>query len=285
MLGSRIVAHLLNQPDVVVHVLARSAAPADDSKRQGIDNLRAQGAHIAVGDLSDADSLARVTVGIDVVVSAVQGRQEILLDGQVALARAAKANGVHRFIPSDFAIDLFHAPPGAPQFDLRRVADAAIAETGLDVVHVLSGAFMDGFLDPSSSLVFDVRAGTANYWGDGDERFNLTLVDDTAHFAAKLAVDPGVQPGVYAISGTETSFNGIADDVEAVIGRLLQRRRIATLEDLQAAIAAKADDWAALGEWYVVSMLTTPPLRDLQNDRYPDVSLTSLTDYLRRTIR
>ena len=246
MLGSRIVAHLLNQPDVVVHVLARSAAPTDDSKRQGIDNLRAQGAHIAVGDLSDADSLARVTVGIDVVVSAVQGRQEILLDGQVALARAAKANGAHRFIPSDFAIDLFHAPPGAPQFDLRRVADAAIAETGLDVAHVLSGAFMDGFLDPSSSLVFDVRAGTANYWGNGDERFNLTLVDDTAHFAAKLAVDPDVQPGVYAISGAETSFNGIADDIEAVIGRPLQRRRIATLEDLQAAIAAKADDWAAL---------------------------------------
>jgi len=39
-------------------------------------------------------------------------------------------------MPSDFAIDLFRAPPGAPQFEARKSADRAIDAMDLDVMHV-----------------------------------------------------------------------------------------------------------------------------------------------------
>jgi hypothetical protein len=53
----------------------------------------------------------------------LQGQRDIIVDGQVALAKAAVRSGVRRFIPSDFAIDLFNAPAGAPQFEARKDAD------------------------------------------------------------------------------------------------------------------------------------------------------------------
>jgi len=79
-----------------------------------------------------------------------------IVDGQVALAGAAAQNGVRRFLPSDFAIDLFAAPEGAPQFDMRRRADSVIDALPLEVVHVLNGAFMDMMLDPSTAAAVDL---------------------------------------------------------------------------------------------------------------------------------
>jgi hypothetical protein len=67
------------------------------------------------------------------------------------VAEAAVRNGVRRFFPSDFAIDLFAAPDGAPQFDLRKQADALIDALPLQVVHVLNGAFMDMMFDPETA--------------------------------------------------------------------------------------------------------------------------------------
>ena len=89
----------------------------------------------------------------------------MIVDGQLALARAAARNGVRRILPSDFALDIFKAPPGEHvYFDLRREADELIADTGIEHVHVLNGAFMDGFVD----AFFDHETRTATYWGSGE---------------------------------------------------------------------------------------------------------------------
>ncbi|MGV8910407.1 MAG: NmrA family NAD(P)-binding protein [Propionicimonas sp.] len=108
----------------------------------------------------------RIRKGIDVVISAVQGGQDIIVDGQIALARAAEASGVRRCIPSDFALDIWAAPEGAPMFALRREADAVIDGLGLEVLHVLNGAFMDMTLDPRTAGVVDLDKGTGNYYAD-----------------------------------------------------------------------------------------------------------------------
>ncbi len=155
---------------------------------------------VVAGDVTDPASLDAATSGVDVVVSALQGGPAIILDGQVALAEAAARNGVRRFLPSDFAIDLF-AAPGAPQFDLRRRADSVIDALPLEVVHVLSGAFVDMMLDPSTAGIVDLDHGTATLWGTGDEPFDLTTVDDTARFTAKVATDPADLSGVRYLSG------------------------------------------------------------------------------------
>ena len=37
-------------------------------------------------------------------------------------------------------------------------------------------------------------------------------------------------------------------------------------------------------EWYFLSMITVPPFAATDNDRYPDLRLTSLDDYLTQCI-
>ena len=116
MLGNQIATHLLDQSDVDVRLLLRAAVPPDPVKAQAIETLVNRGAGVVLGDVNDPPSLEAATAGVDVVVSALKGGPDIILDGQIALAQAAAGHGVRRFLPSDFAIDLFAAPEGAPQF-------------------------------------------------------------------------------------------------------------------------------------------------------------------------
>lgn len=280
MLGSRIAHHLLDQPDVAVRLLLRSAAPADPAKARAVDALLARGAVVAVGDVTDPASLDAATAGADVVVSALQGGPDVVVDGQIALAGSAVRNGVRRFLPSDFALDLFAAPDGAPQFDMRKRADRAIDALPLQVVHVLNGAFMDMMLDPDTAGIVDLTTGTATLWGTGDEPVNLTTVDDTARFTARIATDPADLSGVHHVSGAETTFNTIIDETERLTGTVLTRNVLGSAADLRRITAAAADPWTVVREWYFLSMLTVPPFPGDENDRYPDARPTGLHDHL-----
>lgn len=279
MLGGRIGHHLLGQPEVRVRLLVRAGGGA---KRAALEPLLARGAELAEGDLADRASLDRATKGVDVVVSAVQGGPEVIVDGQVALAEAAKRNGARRILPSDFALDLFEATPGEhAAFDARRDADERIAATGLEHVHVLQGAFMDLF--GPGSPVFDYAEGVATFWGDGTRPIEATSVEDTARMAARVALDRGVRSGKFAFAGDRISFNRAADVAEARTGRRFERRSLGSEADLRSAIAeaAASDPPAAVMLAYHLYMLNgQTALRDLQNGRYPDLRLDTFADFL-----
>lgn len=280
MFGARIATHLLDQPDVAIRLLLRASSLKDPAKARAVDALVARGATVVTGDVSDAASLEQATAGADVVVSALQGGPDIIVDGQVALAEAAARNGVRRFIPSDFAIDLFAAPEGAPQFDMRRRADSAIDTLPLKVVHILNGAFMDMMLDPATPGLIDLDQGTAMLWGTGDEPFNLTTVEDTARFTAKIATDRADLSGVHYLSGDQTTFNTIIAETERIIGTTLTRNFLGSADDLRRITATADDPWSVVPQWYFLSMLTVPPFPTNDNDRYPDAHPTNLHDYL-----
>ena len=280
MLGNRIAVHLLDQGDVQVRLLLRAARPSDAAKAQALDALIAAGATVAVGDVTDPMSLEAATAGVDVVVSALQGGRDIIVDGQVALAQAAARNGVRRFIPSDFAIDLFAAPEGAPQFDARRDAARTLDALPLQVVHVLNGAFMDMMLDPATPGLVNLPAGTVMLYGTGDEEFDLTTVEDTARFAARLASDPADVSGVRYLSGARASFNTIIAETERLTGTALTRTVLGSADDLRHITATADDPWSVVPQWYFLAMLTVAPFPTNDNDRYPDARPTGLRDYL-----
>ena len=280
MLGNRIAPHLLDQSDVEVRLLLRSAAPAEAGKAEAVSALVARGASVVTGDVTEPASLDAATAGVDVVVSALQGGPEIILDGQVALARAAAGNGVRRFLPSDFAIDLFAAPQGGPQFDMRRRADSAIDALPMQVVHVLNGGFMDLMLDPGTPGLIDLDKGTAMLWGTGDEPFDLTTVDDTARFTARVATDPADLSGVRYLSGDRTTFDTIIGETERITGTTLTRNVLGSADDLRRITAGADDPWSVVPQWYFLSMLTVAPFPTNENDRYPDAHPTGLHDYL-----
>ncbi len=280
MLGARIAEHLLETEDVALRLLVRPVALADPDKRSGLDPLLERGAEVVEGDVTDPASLARATEGVDVVVSALQGGREIIVDGQIALARAAAKSGVRRILPSDFALDLFKSPRGEHlPFDLRREADEEIASLGMEHIHVLNGALLDG-LASGGIVEFDDEADVASFWGTGEERFDATTVDDTARYAARVAVDPSVPSGKFAVAGQQVSYGDIVSAVERGTGRRYERRSRGTTDDLRAWIASRreaGETMAAMYGTYQLYMLTgQTALDDLQNDRYPDIEPVTL---------
>ena len=231
MLGSRIAAHLLERPEVRLRLLVRHA---DDAK---LKPLLDGGAEVIEGDLADARSLDRATQGVDVVVSAVQGGPEIIVDGQVALAEAAKGNGVRRILPSDYALDLFKATPGEhAAFDARRTADERIAALGLEQVNILQGGFMELFMPGMGAI--DLDKGTIGFFGDGNRPIEVTSVEDTARMVARVALDPEVPPGKFAFAGDHVSFRQAGEIVSAQTGVALTPISYGSEDDLRAAMAA-----------------------------------------------
>jgi len=82
MLGNLIAGHLLDQDGVQVRLLVRDSAGNDPEKAAALEGLTARGATIVTGDVSDPASLDIATLGVDVVISALQGGPSVIVDGQ-----------------------------------------------------------------------------------------------------------------------------------------------------------------------------------------------------------
>ena len=274
MLGGRIVHYLLEHPEARVRLLVRGIT----GKKQALDTLQQRVPKLIEGDLTDAVSLDRATQGVDVIVSAVQGGPDVIIDGQVALAEAGKRNGVQRILPSDFGLDLFKATPGEhAAFDWRRTADDRIAAIGLEQVNILQGGFMELFMPGMGAI--DLEKGTVGFFGDGNRPIDVTSVEDTARMTARVALDRTVPAGKFAFAGDHVSFRQAGEIVAARTGRALKPVSFGSEADLRGAMAA-ADPQKRVMLAYLLYMLTgQAALTDLQNDRYPDLKLGGFADF------
>lgn len=268
MFGSRIAHHLLTDSSARVRTLVRDAA----GNSEKLEPLIKAGAEVIEGDLSDPASLDRATRGVDVIVSAVQGGPDVIVDGQVALAKAGKANGVRRILPSDYALDLFKATPGEhAMFDMRAEADRRIAALGLEQVNILQGGFMDMFLPGHGAI--DLEAGTISFFGDGNAKVEVTSVEDTARMVARVALDRDVPAGKFAFAGDRITFRQAGEIIAAATGRPIKPVSMGSEDDLRA-MMAKADPHKQVMLAYLLYMTNgQTALSDLQNDRYPDLAL------------
>ncbi len=286
MFGNQIARRLLAQPDARLRLLTR--ATDDAGKKAALKPLLDRGAEFVEGDLADRASLDRATEGIDVIVSAVQGGPDVIIDGQVALAEAGKRNGARRILPSDFAMDLFKATPGEHMmFDLRRKADETIAAIGLEQVNVLQGAFMEMF-GPKMGT-FDYDAGTVTFWGDGTQVIDCTSVESTALMVAHVALDRRVGTGKFAFAGDRISILDAAKVIETRTGRTFKPHSLGSEADLRAAMAEahkdKSNPFKPVMLAYMLYMLNgQTALTDLQNERYPGVKLERFAQFASRAL-
>ena len=282
MLGSQVARQLLDQPDARIRLLLRSSN--DASKKDALRPLLDRGAEFVEGDLADPASLDRATQGIDVIVSAVQGGPDVIVDGQVALAEAGKRNGVRRILPSDYGLDLFKATPGEhAAFDARREADERIAAIGLEQVNVLQGGFMQLFTPGMGAI--DLDKGTIGFFGDGNSLVEVTSVEDTARMIARVALDRRVPAGKFAFAGDRISFRQAGEIVAAQTGRALKAVSFGSETDLRAAMAA-ADPQKRVMLAYLLYMTNgQTALTHLQNDRYPDLKLETFAQFASRAMK
>jgi uncharacterized protein YbjT (DUF2867 family) len=261
----------------------------DRAKRERISALRQRGAWVVEGDLGSPATLRHATRGVDIVVSVVDGGADVVVDGQIALAEAAVASGAGRFLPSDFDLDLFKSPPGEnPHYDARRRADEEVAQLGIESINLLCGVVMDGLV--GAGRMIDPIAGVARYWGDGDEAFQATSLEDVARYAVKAALYPYGGGGKFPVVGQRLTTEHAIQTVERVRGRALRREQLGTVGDLRALIAekrARGEDpaqWA--GAARQLRMLSEDcALGRPRNDHYPEIRPESFAAFVERTLR
>lgn len=229
-------------------------------------------------------------VGVDAVISALQGGAETIVDVQLDLLRRAREAGVRRFLPSDFSFDFFSLAEGENvNSDMRRqFAHTAAQWRGeTEVVHLMSGCFLDasglyGYLG-----AFDKNCREAHLWGSGEAKMQFTTCSDTAAYAVRVALDDAPVPERVFVAGDSLNFHELVAATAEGLGRDITVRRMGSLTDLEALIqqrreAEPANTWAWLPLVYWHGMLSgRGQLGVLANARYPDLRPRTVRDYAR----
>ncbi len=142
------------------------------------------------GDAFDADAIRSFVRDLDVVVCSYLGDPKLMVDGQKALIDACEAEGVPRYVASDWSLDytklqLGELFPKDPMIHVKAYLDQKPAVKG---VHILVGGFMDPQFSPFFGL-WDPATQTLRHWGTGEEIWEGTSYANAADFTAAVCLD------------------------------------------------------------------------------------------------
>ena len=212
-----------------ITVLMREAALQNSSmeKQQEIDAIRALGIAIKVADVTHAsvEELATVLGHFDTVIGCVgfaAGRGT-----QLKLTEAVIMSGVKRYIPWQFGVDYDLIGRGSPQdlFDEQLdVRDLLRAQSRTEWVIISTGMFTSFLFDPAFGVV-DLRAGQVNALGSFETSVTVTTAQDIGALTAAIVLhSPRIVNQVVYTAGDTLTYGDLADLLERVIGRKIERR-------------------------------------------------------------
>ena len=243
--GRRLVARLAERGTPVRALVHRS------------QNELPTGVEAVSGDIADSASLASACAGVDAVVNLAAitadrkplagGYDRVNAEGPAALAAAARAAGVRRFVHLA-GIDTTVGPPG-PYLAGRRRGDAAVLASGIESVAIVRPSIMFGGRDSAfvKALARLVRLAPAvPVPGDGTVRIQMVWVEDVVRCIVQLADD--MRPGQFPVGGPDQPTY---DEVLDTIGEGLGKRRVRKLHLPMPVFAAQAR---------VLALLPSPPL-------------------------
>ena len=212
-----------------VSALLRPSAiqSADAGKQADVAELRSLGIEIVPGDLvsmSVAD-LAELFARYGTVVSCIgfaAGRGT-----QLKLARAALEAGVRRYLPWQFGVDYDVIGRGSAQdlFDEQLdVRDLLRAQKRTEWIIVSTGMFTSFLFEPSFGVV-DLARNCVHALGGWDTAVTVTPPEDIGRLTADiLFAEPKIADQVVYTAGDTITYGRLADTVDAVLGRRVERR-------------------------------------------------------------
>lgn len=218
------------------------------------------------------ETLLPICAGVDVVVSAVGNNQETVL-GQKDLIDAAKAQGMKRFIPSDYSVDYRKLDYGDnDNLDKRKEVLSYLQQSGLEYTLILNGAFMDNVGTPYMPQ-FNFDDGTFEYWRDGETPLDFTTTDDTAKYVAEAVNDPDLVNTALEVAGDLLSSKQLLAAYEEATAKKLPENRLGSVADLKAWIEQKKLSANSPVEYipqqYEYTMVSGKgKLDNIQNSRY-----------------
>jgi NmrA-like family len=248
-LGTSVIRHLARRaaehPGASLTVLLRgSTINSDDpAKRREVYALRALGVDLLAGDVTaTADELAEVFHEFDTVICCtgfVGGKGT-----QLRIAHAVLAAGVKRYFPWQFGVDYEVIGRGSAQAgwdEQLDVRDLLRTQSDTAWVIVSTGMFTSFLFEPSFGVV-DLDNDVVHALGSWDNTVTVTAPDDIGALTAEICLfHPTIANSVVYTAGDTISYARLADTVEAVLGRKMQRVEW-TLPWLERELAAAPDD-------------------------------------------
>lgn len=254
-----------------------------------VRELAARGATVRAvtrRDFASAAALADACRGARVVVSALAGLRDVMVERQTELLDAAVAAGAPRFIPSDFAIDFTKLPAGANRnLGFRSEFRERLDRAPVQATSILCGAFADMLTGRAPFILFKQRRVLC--WGDPDQLLDFTTVRDVAAYTAAAALDE-TTPRFLRIAGDQVSARSLAALMTEITGErhaLLRPGGLAAFRLVIKLTKLMTRDKGELyppwqGMQYMHDMYEgRAKLAPLDNDRYP-MAWTSVRDVL-----
>lgn len=191
-LGTLIATHLLDTTDFAVHGFCRSPEKVDKSITDRSDRFK-----LFSGSVLSVEDARKAIAGCSTVICAYNKMDpQLMVDSSKVLIEACDAEGVGRFIPSDFTLDYRNLKPGElPPSDGKIVIWKYLRQGNEDgtikvkAVHILTGIFVEAFF----GLFFNPK--DPKLWGTGDDPIEFVSYQSTAQFVANVASDPDVPTG------------------------------------------------------------------------------------------
>lgn len=229
--GRAVLRVFLNTPHGhELMVLSRNANPA----------LSAAGVDVRAVDYASVESMTAALSGVHTVLSFIGGQDASVMEtSQLSLLEAAKAAGVKRFAPSEYATS---TNEGIDGYIFKERVWNAVKVSDLEYTKFSCGVFLNilgtgtpknpsagsefktgeeealGGLRPWDFII-NKKAGTADVPGDGNAKLALTDTADVGRFVL-AALDLEKWPEELGMTGDSKSFN----ELIALVEQAQQRR-------------------------------------------------------------
>jgi uncharacterized protein YbjT (DUF2867 family) len=250
--------------------------------------LKLSGADIVAVDFNNPLELISACQGATIVISALAGLGDVIIDTQKRLLDAAIEAKVPRFIPSDFSADFTKLPEGSNRnFDLRREFHRYLEKAPIAATTIFNGGFMDMLSGQAPFILFKFKR--VLFWGNADQKLDFTTKDDTAAYTAMVALDKST-PRFLNIAGDIFSAKELAEKASEVFKTPFKLFRAGSLGMLSAIIkivrtlSPKTKELypAWQGMQYMHNMYSgEAKLQTIDNNRYPELKWTSVKDFLK----
>lgn len=280
------LATLIVQELLARHAHVRALVRRDTPLSQTA-TLEKAGAVVIPVDYQNTVALAEALRNAQCVVSALSGLQDVIVETQSDLLKAALNAGVPRFIPSDYCIDYTKLPDGSNRnLDLRRTFASVIDSTPIHATSILNGMFTDLLKDQAPLIL--PKLNRVIYWGEADQPMDFTTMANTAAFTAAAALDSQA-PRFLRIAGEVATIRDLQRAASQAYGNEFRLWRIGGLDFLAIMIRIVRTIAPARNEvfppWqgmqYLHDMLSgLPKLEPLDNVRYPGIKWTKIREVL-----
>ncbi|KAH7111173.1 NmrA family protein-like protein [Dactylonectria estremocensis] len=255
-----VVANLLKNPTVSIRGLCRDPTKLPASIRSS------PRVHITKGESTDTQALHSFAKTSDVVICCYLGNDSLMTEGQKLLIDACEAEGVHRYLASDYSLDFTKLKYGQlPAKDLMKHIKEYLDMKIIKGAYVLIGVFMETFWSRFFGA-WNPDLATFSYWGSGDETWGLTTYANASEFVAAVALDEGAV-GVQKCLGDKKSIRQIAKTLEAVHGTNVSLNNLGSMDDLH--------------KYYCTNGQTYLDV-DIDQTRYPELKRVTFEDFLKK---